>query len=114
MQPPPGGHTPSSLLPRLGGILPLLLHRVLHVLQGDHHHHGHSPLRRSHTQQGVPQSRLGQPHLVRDVRHLQRHAGRWKGIQSRGGQLPERLQTRDGPHISVQSHRRHPPPVQRG
>ena len=50
MQPPPG-----VLLPRLGGILPLLLHRVLHVLHGDRLHHGRSPLRRSHTQLGVPQ-----------------------------------------------------------
>ena len=59
-------------------------------------------------------ARPGQAHAVRDVRHVQGCAGRRQGIQHRCGQLPQARQTRDGPHVPVEDHCRHPPPVQRG
>ena len=93
----------------------LLLHRVMHMLQGHYHQHGHPPVRRRcHTQQGMLHARPGQPHVVRDVRHVQGCAGRWQGIQHRSGQLPQGRQTRDRPHVPVEDHRCYPPPVQCG
>ena len=92
VQPPPG-----DLLLRRGGMQPLLLHCFLHVLHGDRPKHGHPPIRRSHTQHAVPHTHLGQPHVVRDVRHVQGRAGRRKGLQHRSGQLPSNGRCAMGP-----------------